>query len=585
MNTNLLAIDNMLAAIAGPGSASSKPPEARNTEHFSPTPTDNSPLTDAPETAMTDNAPIGAQGRPADKPPQEFSHTLREEIATEVSQKTEDSTKSEEQSLNPSVAKQPNLVDLWLAQYSQGAEHGGEGGTTIVQPKAASELAQMLADLRAGGLPSGAGKTAKSAGDKLLLTVDQSQVGPKVVSPDTCEGLLVTDTQSDEGKGAEGIQISNKTFLATKELTNQQGGKGSLSGTFVDAGSKTATADEKPVIALVSDASGSQETPPSTGKKFTPEALVGADGKTAIADEKPAMADKPAVSDGQKTPVLSTGFPQADGESPDSHQNVTVGPKKSALVAEEPAGSKTVAGQVLSESSGSGGKGQAYNLSGDSSLQKLNVTELQVSTGQAKDTSSSTSNNSPNSDFEQALPANGVQSPITELSLDASTQTARIADNTSPGGPSTSIGEQILESIHSSLRQGEQQVTIRLNPPELGRGFIKFQEQQDQITGLLEVSRAQTRYEIEQALPQIIRTLENAGIQIKRLEVVLTDQPEHQPFRDQSLQDGSFQQHSFAEGGNPDNKSADEWLTDGYTHQDIPEPQLLVTNDSINVLV
>ncbi|MHC4482556.1 MAG: flagellar hook-length control protein FliK, partial [Planctomycetota bacterium] len=354
---------------------------------------------------------------------------------------------------------------------------------------------------------------------------------------------------------------------------------------LVGADGKTATADEKPVIALASDASGSQEMPPSTGKKFTPEALVGADGKTATAGEKPAMADKAAVSDGQKTPALSTSFTQAEGKSSDSRQRVALGPEKSALVAEEPTGSKTIAGQMLSEPSGGTGEGRAYNPSGDPSLQKLNVTELQVSTGQAKDPGSPTSDNSSNSDFEQALPANGVQSPITEFSSDVSTQAGRIADNTSPSGPSASVSEQILESIHSSLRQGEQQVTIRLNPPELGRVFIKFQEQQDQITGLLEVSKVQTRYEIEQALPQIIRTLQDAGIQIKRLEVVLTDQPEHQPFRDQSLQDGLSQQHSFTEGGSPDNKSADEWLTNDYTYQDIYEPQLLVTNDSINVLV
>jgi len=100
-----------------------------------------------------------------------------------------------------------------------------------------------------------------------------------------------------------------------------------------------------------------------------------------------------------------------------------------------------------------------------------------------------------------------------------------------------SLREQIFQSIRSSMQNGNRQITINLHPPELGKVSIKLQEQAGKITGLLEVSSSQTRAEIQQTLPEIIRTLEQSGVQVKRLEVNLSDlQPsgQQQTFREQS---------------------------------------------------
>jgi flagellar hook-length control protein FliK len=170
-------------------------------------------------------------------------------------------------------------------------------------------------------------------------------------------------------------------------------------------------------------------------------------------------------------------------------------------------------------------------------------------------------------------------------------KTANLPEQTSPSDVSAGIGKQILESIQSSLSQkGEnQQITVRLNPPELGKVFIRFQEQNAQITGLLEVSKTQTRYEIEQALPQIIRDLADCGIQIKRLEVLLSDeeQSEQQSLRDQSLQNGWAQQHDSANSGaEASNTPANEWLTDDNNYNGLHEPQEMFVGDhSINILI
>ena len=49
------------------------------------------------------------------------------------------------------------------------------------------------------------------------------------------------------------------------------------------------------------------------------------------------------------------------------------------------------------------------------------------------------------------------------------------------------VNKQILESINNSInRQGvDKQITVQLNPPELGKVIIKFQEQNSEITGHL----------------------------------------------------------------------------------------------------
>jgi flagellar hook-length control protein FliK len=107
-----------------------------------------------------------------------------------------------------------------------------------------------------------------------------------------------------------------------------------------------------------------------------------------------------------------------------------------------------------------------------------------------------------------------------------------------------SVGEQILDSLRASLDRRDNQIVVRLHPPELGTVLVRFREGGEQISGLLEVGRSETRYEIEQVLPAVLRNLHEAGIAIERLEVVVSGQPERDLARGQPQQDvWSQQQH------------------------------------------
>ena len=97
------------------------------------------------------------------------------------------------------------------------------------------------------------------------------------------------------------------------------------------------------------------------------------------------------------------------------------------------------------------------------------------------------------------------------------------------------VTRQIQDSIALGVQQNSRQLVIRLDPPELGRVAIRFQEDSQGITGVLEVQRSQTRHDIQQALPEIVQQLQDSGVQIKRVEVLLSADADAETFEDQAF--------------------------------------------------
>ncbi len=601
MNTNLLTIDNML--FAGPAVAAPPAPRPNtftNATRLSPAADDTPPPPNTPESTTTDNTPTIAQKEPVNKPPQEFRHTLRETVMSKTTQKAQDRAKSEKQdpSAIPSKANPTQSPSAPETPITPGALV--KEAATKMEPKTGRQLAQLIVNLKDGKSPPVTGQAAKAAQIKPLVTTDKGQLGLKTVLSNTSEGTA--DTQPGEGNNTDKMPISNGNVVPTKGPTNGENAKELMSDALVDNDSKTTAADEKTAMADTSSVASGQKTPPLVAgggaKKLTPETPVDNDGKTTTTNEEAAMTDKSAITGNEKTPALNTNFPPAQTKFTE-HQSQPVGitPEKSTRLANKPSESKAAAPEILSDSSGGSGKESTRagnKLSDNLTVQELNVTAVQVSTGQTKNRDNSTFNNNSNSDLEQILSHNNPQTTVTEQSNSSAegAKSFNLPGQTSPSDVSADIGKQILESIHSSLSQKgqDQQITIRLNPPELGKVFIKFQEQDNQITGLLEVSKAQTRIEIQQALPQIIRSLQDSGIQIKRLDVVLSEaeQPEHEALRDQSLHNGWGQQqdptNSYMGGNNPDAREINEWLINNNSYENISELQETLVTDGINML-
>ena len=324
------------------------------------------------------------------------------------------------------------------------------------------------------------------------------------------------------------------------------------------------------IFEIVSNTSSSQVVPDVQQAMGENAEAIPVFNKTLAGKPHLAIGENPA----QQNSLL--GPPQA----------ILANPEETALAARKPIDNKAAANQktrIPSESPDSNGKKSVNNLLDDSAPRRLNVAEIQISSQHPKDLANSASGVNPN--LQQILSHNNTQ-PLLAQRSPASAQTGNTANNASTGDLSAGIREQILQSIHGSLSGSDRQISIRLNPPELGKVFIKFQEHDAQITGLLEVGRTQTRYQIEQALPQIIRDLQDSGVQIKRLEVVLTEQTGQHAHQDQSLPDAWSQQHGSAESGDTrSNNSSDLWRTNDGSYQDNLLRQVQIPDGSINILV
>jgi flagellar hook-length control protein FliK len=147
-------------------------------------------------------------------------------------------------------------------------------------------------------------------------------------------------------------------------------------------------------------------------------------------------------------------------------------------------------------------------------------------------------------------------SAFVRLSAQAPSTTG--ADAASLRSPVQDVGEQILSSIHASIARADKQVQIRLDPPELGSVLVRVHEQGNQIRGTIEVIYDETRREIERALPEVLSRLQEAGVGVRRVEVVVSDQPDRGLGREHFQQDAWTQQRESGwQGYRPQDASSD----------------------------
>jgi flagellar hook-length control protein FliK len=563
MNINLLTIDSTLAATTGASSVLPKSDEIRNGAKFSLTSDDTNLQVNTLEKPTADNIKGEVQNRNehVSKSPHEFIQSIRKRPKSENPCDAENKTKPKELNEVSDTIKQPkeqqNLIKSLLAEQSIVVEQSKEGTATKIEPKAGQQLDQIIPTTQNGKSLPVTGHAVKSAEIKLLYSTEKGQLGLKTVLPTKSEGLnglkaITPDTpksipegkkQPETGNNTDKVSISAKTIAETKSLTE-----------------KGNTKELAP------------EVPANTGKS------------TNVSSVKPATVNS----------NLATVQAKASETQP---QPAKINPDKPGPADETE--SKTTAPQTLSKLSNPNGKESIHagnDLAENHAAQKLNIAAVQVSTGQSKDQGTLTSYKNASQGFEQVLSHNTSQTLITEQTPAAAKNatTANMPGQTSSSNVSADIGRQILESFHSSVSQQgtERQITIRLNPPELGKVFITFRQQDSELTGFMEVSKPQTRFEIEQTLPQIIRNLADSGIHIKRFEVILSNEGQtgQGTLGNQSMQSGgAHQQNSgnhWMPGYNPDADESNEWLASNNSYENLYEFQEgFITDGSINMLI
>ncbi|MBN2270459.1 MAG: flagellar hook-length control protein FliK [Sedimentisphaerales bacterium] len=206
------------------------------------------------------------------------------------------------------------------------------------------------------------------------------------------------------------------------------------------------------------------------------------------------------------------------------------------------------------------------SLSGDSLAQKVNVAQSEAPTAQAKGSNTQTRDGGGSFEFEHVVSVENLQNARVEHPV-AAAQPVKSPGNPGANDAYSTVGEQIRESVRSSIGGSDREITVRLNPPELGRVVIRFHQQDDQITGILEVSKSQTRAEVQQELPGIARDLLELGVQVKRLEVVIASEQQQQSLNGWSA---TAQQNGWGsqQGATSPNPNAPYPLANEFTAED-----------------
>jgi flagellar hook-length control protein FliK len=535
-----------------------------------------------PPASKTDNIRPDAATEPAKAPPNNSPHIVNQAAEPRPHPRTHRSEKVQKQAATSDATNPAEIVKAWLSEHSPNPQMGKGAPAATIQPKAGHELAQLIADSQGRQIGTPAEKAVGPTGLN-HLPVRKGKTDSPTVLPDPLAKLDETVDKSDQSTNGQQLSASAKSIIAAAVPANQQAGPKGISED---------TANGQPPKTIIG---GPQVVEPAVTSKPAPQITVTAknqvppdSNQTSPSNQELNAAQKmPASDTSQKPSQPGSASPNQPSPSQLQSQAVLTGPNNPAPHTDEPRDGSLPGGRSSARSSVGNPKESAEHALEGISPKKLNHDGLQVQVraGQTGDRNSAGSKQASQPTFEQALIQNNGQPEAAKLS---SGLTAGAAKPTGAPAPSAdSPAQQVLEYIRSSLRPGDQQITIRLNPPELGKVLINIQERQEQITGLLEVSKLQTRYELEQALPQIIRTLNDAGVQVKRLEVVLDDQAQQQNLRDQSqsLHDGLLQEQKFAQGGRNYDEPADEWLTDDTGQPDVYQPQSYVTEDSIDMLL
>ncbi|MCD6394127.1 MAG: flagellar hook-length control protein FliK [Planctomycetes bacterium] len=611
MDTSLLA--NTFLADPGGRQASLRDAATVRRRQSPATRTADQPETNAPTAATPDNPPPPVKGEPNQQLSKEFSRTLDKKMRPNVPQDAQDAQiaqiakkgdkKGAEPKFGSGVVQAAISIPVVLDKATiPGAEaklqqqipgQTLDKSAPLTAPSGTSKAAPVVLKAPSVVLPDA--KPLTAGPDQAVLdtapTTDADPGNPELIAP------AVSGAKSQDGADSEPMQLSDKTFAPKELLPDTAAG---------DQGEPVA--DKKPVI------TGEPAPSPHTQVEAPAKAVITSlhsaqanqsdaatiDGSTTPAESSPAPAEQlptpTAPSTGGNTAAQLPNSPSAAPEDQASHspQYAPIRSEKPLLAAKQTTPEKAVIDHKPLPDKMELPDIQLKNTAGVGTVPVKSIAQKAAQPGIGSYSSQTDNPGSlPSSgdgpanaeSGEQAVVGNIAPGNITEQSP-AAAESARPAAN---ADSHPSVVEQIMEPVRTSFSAGSRQIVIQLNPPELGKVNITFREGADGITGLLQVDEPQTRHQLQQALPEIIQNLQNSGVQIKRLDVELTDQQQQYNPKDQSATAGqdawtgqqsssNFQSHS---GNSPYN----EWLTNNDPATEFAEARMQFADSSINMLV
>ena len=112
----------------------------------------------------------------------------------------------------------------------------------------------------------------------------------------------------------------------------------------------------------------------------------------------------------------------------------------------------------------------------------------------------------------------------------------------------TPVADQIVKSIRAAGAKTNQQIVVNLAPPELGKVRITFRSSGHEIRGVLETDNPDTLRRLEREAAGLTQRLGDAGLDVRRMDVVMTRQDGQTTSQNPHARDGG-RQHPDAEPG------------------------------------
>ena len=304
------------------------------------------------------------------------------------------------------------------------------------------------------------------------------------------------------------------------------------------------------------------------------------DAKTAATETNPRSGDSDTMTPGRPVVPLST----ADSSKADAPVSPVQAPVKFAAVAEKQTDAQSSSGE-----SGSSDQPPARQPAADGNAQTFvppafaqarqaasRYAPAEPQTAQASEEQNVSENVAAVADSAAAgRRTSDVESVLgqwenTVPTRAASTPAGNVAEASATRG--ANVADQV--AAHVQMRRdvlGEEMV-IRLDPPELGKVHIQFRSQNGELTGMIRADNPQTLAELQRESTSLLQRLNDAGVQIKTLDVQMND------MNQQGRGEQSFAQaqnaYSMFQQNNGDGRGY------GYNHAGPNEPNETIRDDS-----
>lgn len=603
LDVNILTIGNMLGRQENPVRVVPKPDTPATDARFSP----------ALEQSQAPREPRGmaTHRHTRTDDPREPTAEQRKDFREFIDKRTKprkpesgvDHRREKPQDTKSARPDQSDPVQAAVAQGPVVVEHRKQAAAAAGVPKAPENLAQMIEGAKATETIPTASQTPKSMQVKLPAS-GKNHSGADAVTADalkhgTANASAKQTDSSDKLQAAPNLtpDAQSITEPANPEQLTLAASITDAAGTTTGKGQSAASDSLLAVEAetKATDTTSLADTLTSDGTEQTKK-LGEVTAETNGHEAEPLPTDgQPGVIPAQ---TQQNALPKAEPVAPGS-QHSTVKAEEPLPTTEAETETDTAVQQTPTRPISTPGK-TTCNTGGTTQNSTPEAVKGQSGTADAGNNPRSDSPGSSLINSGRILSQSTAQTSGSEQAPMFAVQTEPA---TSPRQPEIPVGErlgtignQVLEAVRTSISQqtGDREITIQLHPPELGKVSVRFQEQGAEITGTLEVSKAQTRTEIEQVLPEMIRALADSGVAIKRIDVVLSqnEQSNQHGSRDPLLHDGPYQQRDSANPGQSGNEQQTTQTYYGptgrsaYQYQTAAElHDMLVTNTSIDMLV